>query len=253
MKFALIQLENKPDVFSNFTKIKGYVEHHPDVDCFVLPECALTGYNSKSVLRIDLDHPVYEKLVKLAVKYDSHIFVGAMTSDHISYYHISDKIEIYNKCHLGAKEERLFQSGDKLRMFTVDDVKIGTALCIESHIPDITQSYALSGAEVILMPFATPDVCGERKKLWSKYLPARAYDNGVYVLACNLTGQDFSGGLSAYDYKGDIILESYETKESIQIVNLDFEGLRKRKQSSKVNFLNRRKPMLYRKDDYGIY
>lgn len=253
MDFALVQLKNSSNVQLNVDRIQFYMKSHPEVDCFVFPECALTGYDSENWVQLSEDDPVFLFLLQLAQQYDCHIFIGAATNKHIAYYHISNTIESYYKCHLGLKEKAVFEQGHTLKLFHVEDVSIGIALCIESHIPDLTQTYRLLGADVMIMPFASPDVCGKREKIWNKYLPARAYDNGVYVFACNLTGEGYSGGAVVYDDKGDVIVEDYEGHETMIKVSIDTTQIKHRRTSVKTNYINRRRPELYRKDRYGVY
>jgi len=246
MKLGLVQFKQCMDINENFSNI---LKLNEPVDAYVFPESALTGYRSDKDNSIPLDHPYIRQLQENNDDY----LLGANIEGHISYLHISDELAIYHKSHLGLKEKKMFKSGHELKVFDVKDVKVGVALCIESHIPDISQTLRLMGAEVIIMPFASPHVCGNRYDLWSKYLPARAYDNGVYVIALNLTGGKFSGGLLAYDYLGNEILSHFDNEPCVKVIDLDIDALRQRRTKSKVNYINRRRPELYRKDEHELY
>ncbi len=257
MKFGLIQMNNSLDTVENIKEILKYMKTQPEVKYFTLPENALTGYTSniENLNTISLDDENLNLLKTYCTHTNSHLFVGAAIlndAPQIAYLHVHKRIDIYYKTHLGIKEQTLYKAGNDLKVFDADGIKVGIAICIESHIPDITQTLALNGADIILMPFATPSVCGNRETLWQKYLPARAYDNNVFVLATNLTGHlnklQFPGGLMAFDYKGNDLLNHHESAPGVKVVELDIEGRRKRKLKKKVNYLNRRRPELYRKD-----
>ncbi|MCH4888271.1 hypothetical protein EZV73_11840 [Acidaminobacter sp. JC074] len=246
MKLGLVQFKQCMDINDNLSNILQLQE---DVDVLVFPESALTGYRSDCDNSITLDH----SSIRALQEKNMHYLLGANIDGHISYLHISDQIDLYHKSHLGLKEKKLFKPGNELKVFDVKGVKVGVALCIESHIPDISQTLRLMGAEVIIMPFASPHVCGDRYDLWSKYLPARAYDNSVYVIALNLTGDKFSGGILAYDYLGNEILGHFDRVPCTRVLEIDIDALRERRKKHKVNYINRRRPELYRKDDHELY
>lgn len=60
------------------------------------------------------------------------------------------------------------------------------------------------------MPFAS-GLGGERRQSsWDRFLPARAYDNTVFVGACNAFGDngfgtDLGGGAAVYDVRGFLL------------------------------------------------
>lgn len=258
MKIALIQIENHMDVDFNFLRIKKILTNlEKDTKIVFFPECALTGYLSNlGMTSINSNHPVLSQLRDLAIESNLTIFIGANYENtylYNAYIKINHTVEIYYKTHLGEKERKLFKAGNILYSFDVDDFKFGVAICLESHIPDIIQHYRLDGCHAVVMPFASPSSCGNREVLWNKYLPVRAYDNNLYVFAMNLWGQTgnlfFSGGLVAIDPKGNIISERYEEGEQVIYVNVE-KGMveRMHKGQYKCNYVNRRRPELYRKE-----
>lgn len=122
----------------------------------------------------------------------------------------------YRKTHLGAREAGRFSPGDELLVWELScGVKAGVALCLETHVARVAETLALRGAQVILAPFAAPYQSGARSAVWGKYIPARAYDNRVYLGCCNLFEGNFGGGLLALGPDGETLGEFYGGREKL--------------------------------------
>ncbi len=209
-------------------------------DIFVFPELALTGQK---------DNYIGSEEIK---SYQENVFLGAAVKEGneiFNEYILSSKggeIYRYRKTHLGEKESDYYVAGNSLSVMKANDVAFGIALCIESHIPEISTVLCEKGAEVLIFPFATPRVCGSRKEIWNKYLPARAYDNNAYVIATNLYG-----GMMVISPSGEVLIENY-ADETITI-EIDTEEVRKRRAKNKLNYNSRLKPeVLGKVKKYGF-
>jgi len=113
-------------------------------------------------------------------------------------------------------------------------------------MPELTQTLCENGAEVIIYPFATPEVCGSRKNIWNKYMKARAYDNRAFVIAANLYG-----GIMVINPKGDKLIEEYE-KDTI-VIDIDVDEVYELRNSEKKNFNKRlNKKVLNKVNKYDI-
>ncbi len=253
MKIALAQIDNTYSIEKNIEKIITLVNDY-EADYYVFPESCITGYSSKPerINAISLEDERLQTLVNVAREKNCHIFAGANIvsngKNYIAYLHINEKIDTYYKTHLGIKESGVFSSGTELKVFNAS-IPTGITICIESHFPDVAQSLRLKGAEIILVPFASPKVCGGRKKLWHKYLTARAYDNQVFLFATNLTGKldglTFSGGMIAVDPRGNTMYENYEDSELVKVIEIDESVVAKSRGREKLNYIDRRRPDLY--------
>ncbi|MDA8333914.1 MAG: nitrilase [Peptococcaceae bacterium] len=163
----------------------------------------------------------------------------------------------YRKTHLGRSERPFFSAGDDLPVFSLPKARIAIAICWDMHFPEVAACLALKGAEIIFTPHASPEVSGDRRELWLKYLPARAYDNAAFVAACNLVGQveggrRFSGGLMVFDPRGRLLAEAGGPAEEMLVVDLPAQTLNEIRhgeaRSMRQNFfLSFRRPELYRK------
>jgi predicted amidohydrolase len=116
--------------------------------------------------------------------------------------------------------------------------------------------YSLKGAELLFAPHASPVVAGDRKEIWKRYLGARAYDNSVYLGACNLVGpnkrgKEFSGGALFFGPKGEVLAENFQTEEQLLTADLSAERLNLLRNPNRVSmkdsfFLADRRKELYR-------
>lgn len=164
-------------------------------------------------------------------------------------------LQKYRKTHLGRSEALYFASGDDLPVFTCDKASFAVQICWDLHFPEVTTILSLKGAELIFAPHASPSIVGDRREIWLKYLAARAYDNAVFVAACNLIGEDgagntFCGGALVLDPKGNIVAESFNGNENMLVAELDpvlLNTIRGREAETMRNsfFLAARRPELY--------
>jgi len=258
MIIAVVQIENTLSIKKNFETIEKYTikAYENSSDIIIFPESALTGYTSdiNEVVYIDLDNEYLIKLKEISIKLNIEIFIGAnlMIDNELfnSYLYIYHKIDYYHKTHLGKNEENLFNKGSNLNLFKSKNALIGISICIESHMPEIFITHRLNGAKIIITPFASPKRAGSRKKIWHKYLIARAYDNGVFIIANNLVGQvnkiSYSGGLFIADPNGEVIKERYSNYEDIMFCEIEIDN-KYQDVNFKKNYIIRREPNLYRR------
>jgi N-carbamoylputrescine amidase len=83
-----------------------------------------------------------------------------------------------------------------------------------------------------------------------RHLPARAFDNSLYVVACNQTGDnqaglDFPGLAVILDPAGRIVGKDIDGKENIIIADLKAEKLAAVRGHRMRYFLPNRRPDLY--------
>lgn len=266
-KIALVQMESLVGKRQlNLEKIEYYIKesYKNKVDIICFPEAAIDGY-SKEV------HPAEnEEVLELqklfntwAREYSITILVGFIEGNFTDKPYISyliatpdGKIDFYRKSHLGKSEIEHFSSGNELPVFKTPTSTIGIQICWETHFPEISRVMALKGVDIIFTPFASPVRTGDRRDIWLKYLPARAYDNTVFIAACNLIGINgkgttYGGGLMVLDPKGNLIKEDFNEEESILFVELDPELINniRRQDNNSMKFryyMNHRRPELYR-------
>jgi predicted amidohydrolase len=103
------------------------------------------------------------------------------------------------KTQIDPTEERWYVPGTGRRVFTVDDVTFGIAICHEAfRYPEITRSLVLAGAQLVFIPHFVTTGGGPLPTRWGdpsnpyneKAIMCRALENTVYVAAADSAGPD---------------------------------------------------------------
>ncbi|MFZ5591418.1 MAG: nitrilase-related carbon-nitrogen hydrolase [Bacillota bacterium] len=237
-RIAVVQMQPRlGDIDYNLNKIKQFIQqaarHLVDIVCF--PEMCLQSYNREMAaqLSVPLTGPECSTISSWAMQYRVTVLAGfaEKCAEKGGKPFISQLIAlpdgsmaVYRKTHLGKSETPFFQPGNNLPVFETPTCKIGVQICWDLHFPEASAVLALKGAEVIFAPHASPVIVGDRRGIWLKYLAARAYDNTVYLAACNLTGrvgkQHFCGGALVLDMRGNLLAESFHNQEDMLICTL---------------------------------
>lgn len=238
VKLGLVQAPACKDWNQNLNLVIRYArearEGHCEALCF--PECFLTGYfpTQAELLAVDRSSPGIQAVGAAAKTWGVDLLVGFMERSQDGLYithglfRRDGKIDFYRKTHLGRKEAKVFRAGDCLPVFSLScGLRVGVQLCVETHFSEITQTLSLKGAEVIFAPHASPSASGDRKTLWGKYIPARSYDNRVYLACCNLwDGAQFGGGCVVTTPTGEMAVSCFEDKAAMVMFPVDREEIR---------------------------
>ena len=166
--------------------------------------------------------------------------------------------------------------GDSYNVIELNGVKIGFLICYDNNLPENVRITAMLGAEVIFMPHVTgclPSTMPGRgtvdRALWDnrlsdpvplrqefdgpkgrgwllRWLPARAWENGVYAVFSNPIGLDddtIKPGLSMiFDPYGEVLAECRELGDDVVVALLTDEKIQR---SSGRRYLRARRPELY--------
>ena len=167
--------------------------------------------------------------------------------------------------------------GDRYCVFDLYGWKCGILICYDNNIIENVRATKLLGADILFMPhvtmctpstrpgagFVDPALWANREKdptslriefdglkgrKWlMKWLPARAYDNALYVIFSNPIGMDddqLKNGCSMIlDPFGDIIAECRELGDDFSMATLTPEKL---KDAGGYRYLKARRPELYK-------
>lgn len=123
----------------------------------------------------------------------------------------------YDKLHLfsPAKEDKLFQSGNRPQIFTLDGWRCGVAICYDLRFCEMIRLLALAGIDILFVPAAWPM---QRKEHWQILNQARAIENQMYVAAVNSSGAfgekfPLCGSSMLIDPWGNIISKANEAPQ----------------------------------------
>lgn len=234
---GLVQAASSDSLFENLNKIKNYAMQAEEKNCNILcfPEAFLTGYSSKnaSELAITKENRVFKIIAGLAMEYDMDLMVGYLEKEeeegqdllYITHdiFTPDGRRYSYRKTHLGDREKEVFTEGSSLPVFPLScGMTAGIQLCVENHYPDITRTYSLKGAHIVFAPHAVPRIAGDREAIWKKFIPARSYDNRVYMACCNQWG-----GCFVTDPAGEVTASYFGEEEKLICFQLEKEAVEK--------------------------
>lgn len=152
--------------------------------------------------------------------------IGRYRKTHIPAYFPSD-----GAGGTGSYEKFYFAPGPALATYPVAGTRIGIQICNDRLYPEASRVLALAGAELIVMPtsFSTYADPAQRASIWEVPLRARAYENGVYVLACNRVGTEgprhHLGRSMVVDPRGMIVSEAGTESPQLLTAEVDLEAV----------------------------
>ena len=254
-------------------------------ECSITGYSFALQFSKKQML--DLAEPIpngesVQKLIEIAQKTDMVILAGLFEKDEtdkiFKAYVCVDKnglVAKYRKLHPFINAH--ITAGDSYCVFELFGWKCGILICYDNNIIENVRATTLLGADIIFMPHVTMCTPSTRPgagfvdaQLWEnkeedptslrlefdgmkgrawlmKWLPSRAYDNGIYVVFSNPIGMDndqLKNGCSMIiDPFGDILNECRTFEDSFVIATIIPEKL---KLSGGYRYLQARKPELYR-------
>ena len=242
-RIGLVQMESMVgETKLNFQKIIYLAEtaHKQQISLLCFPECALNGYSPQNASEIgeSLESSWIRQLKECTEDLGITLLVGMvehctdLPKPYISHAILSpgEQPSVYRKVHLGRSELDYFTPGDTFPIFSAHGTTFAVGICWDWHFPETAAIYSLKGAEVLFAPHASPMIAGDRKEIWLRYLGARAYDNSVYLGACNLIGsngkgKNFSGGSLVIGPKGEVCSQSDLNEEGILLANLSADRI----------------------------
>ena len=228
------------------------------------------------------DGPSTEQLITIARKHNTVIMAGLFERD--TDERLYNAYICAGKNGLIAKSRKLhpfinshLSPGNQYVIFEFYGWKCGILICYDNNIIENVRAMTILGAEIIFMPhvtmctpstrpgagFVDPELWynrvsdpaslrlefdGMKGRSWlMKWLPARAYDNGVYIVFSNPIGMDddqLKNGCSMIiDPFGDILAECRKLGDDFIVADCIYEKLEK---SGGSRYKGARRPELYR-------
>jgi len=186
------------------------------------------------------------------------------------------KVAYHRKLHCFISEH--MASGNEYTVFDIPQgARVGVLICYDNNIGENARITALKGAEILLAPHQTggcnspsPKCMGLiDRKLWENrkdnpeaieaefrglkgrgwlmhWLPARAHDNGMFLIFSNGVGIDDNevrtGNAMILDPYGDILAETWRAGDDMVVADLDPSLLTK---CTGCRWIRSRRPRLY--------
>lgn len=242
-----------------------------DLNLAELTEIAETVPNGKST----------RELMRISKEYDIPILAGLVEKDKNeifnTYICVTDKgvVAKYRKLHPFISE--YLSPGNEYCVFELLGWKCGILICYDNNIIENVRATSLLGAEIIFAPHVTGctpskmpgrdyvDHCywenrhtdpvslrlefdGPKGRRWlMRWLPSRAYDNGVYYAFTNPIGYDGehlkNGNSMIIDPYGEVLSEIRSFEDDITISQITKDKI---KWSGGYRYKKARRPELYK-------
>lgn len=151
----------------------------------------------------------------------------------------------YRKVHPAAVrslEKIYFRAGNRFPVWDVRGVAVGAVICYDHVFPEATRCATVQGAELVLGPFATPQL-----PVWEQLMATRAFENGVYMAPCNKVGTEggwtFAGRSLVAGPTGELLHVASDTDDEVFVVEVDTANVHRSRVS--YPFLRDRRPQAY--------
>jgi len=224
----------------------------------VCPELFLTGYgcppdNIRKYAE-PLDGPSFKRIASLAKSHHAAIAYGYSELEQQRVFNslrFVDENGIsqmnYRKTHLFGQYERdIFAAGDCiLPPFAYHGLNIALLICFDVEHCEAVRDVRLKKTDLLISVAANSDQFVNKSMI-----PTRAYENGMYVVYCNRTGDESTfklcGGSEIIAPNGTILAQApfYETGVAIATLPVDY-GEKFKRHVTVNNYLQVRRPEIY--------
>jgi predicted amidohydrolase len=230
----------------------------------VFPECAVTGYgftsrNACQEIAESVPGPMTDAVTKACAERGVFAVVGMIEKAGDRVYNAAALIGpegcigTYRKVHLPCMgADRFVDPGDKpFAVYDLGGLRLGLGICFDASFPEAARILTLQGADVIALPtnWAEPG-----RKIADLVCRVRAFENNVYFLAVNRTGDEagfhFIGLSSLCSPAGEFIARADHDGEAIVTGTVDPQVARQKKSvvcvgEYEIDRINWRRPEMY--------
>jgi predicted amidohydrolase len=248
------------EIERNLDAMERFVEQacqRKRVDLLVFPELATTGYDCgmrfAEFAQLKTG-PVVERVAGWATTYGLHIAVGIAERQKVESVIYSAALLVdpegkvagdYQKVHLRGEQRLVFRPGYRYVVAETDLGRLGLLVGWDLAFPEAARSLALEGAELVCL-------CGSwqapHAHEWRTLISARAYENGIYMAACNRVGEEpsdaFVGESMVVGPRGEIAARLDADAPGIALATVDLDRVRQVQEETQL--LQARQPRSYR-------
>lgn len=199
MRLALRQHAGAPgDPGANLAEVESAATRAAGegASLLVLPELFLSGYDiGPRVVELGMarDDPALARLDEIAARHGLAILAGYPERDGRHLYSAALLVDAtgrrlanHRKLQLrGERETRFFAPGRKPTLVELGGMKLGILIGYDVEFPETVRALALAGAQAVLVPAA---LAAGSPRVLDLLVPARAYENQVFLACCNRCG-----------------------------------------------------------------
>ncbi|MSQ41474.1 MAG: carbon-nitrogen hydrolase family protein [Dehalococcoidia bacterium] len=139
----------------------------------------------------------------------------------------------YTKSFLWHFDRDWFTAGTEYPVFDIDGAAAGLLVCADGRLPEITRSFAVAGARLIVDCTAWVSWARERALLSSAQIdyimPARAIENGAWVVAADKVGVEagsivYAGRSGVIDPAGRWVAQAPADRDGLLTCTIDLDA-----------------------------
>jgi predicted amidohydrolase len=246
MRIALAQVDSAlGDLDANAARAREAIDRAraQDAELVVFPELQLSGYAlagcdaPTAVPARDLARLVQTGGDDPSLLLGFHERDGAASYDSAAYLERARVRHVHRKLALVGyppfDEDASFAAGETLRAFDVDGARVAVLVCNDAWQPALAALAVHDGAEVLLVPAASPTHVVEAESCWRDLTRVYARLLQCYVVFVNRVGEErgmrFWGGSHVVDPAGEVVVEAPRLDEALVVADLDLDRLRRRR------------------------
>lgn len=208
----------------------------------VFPECALSGYvydSAADALPASETVPgeTTEALGAACRQHNIYAIVGLIEREGDTLYNSAclvgpnGLIANYRKCHLPVLGiDRYVGKGNTLSVLELPFAHLGILICYDVRFPEAARTLTLQGADVIVVPTNWPEGAESAPEFLTR---ARAWENRVYVAACNRVGVErgtrFIGRSQIVAPDGTFLAQADGESETLLYAEIDVAKARQKR------------------------
>ncbi|MCY6383678.1 carbon-nitrogen hydrolase family protein [Hoeflea prorocentri] len=263
---AAIQMRSGMDPQSNIRDLRDGVKEAAGRGADYVQTPEMTGALVRdraglcAILKDEADDPVVAAASDLAHEYGIHLHIGstavaAAGGKAANRAYLFDPsgslVAHYDKIHMfdvdldngeSWRESTTYEPGNRAVLAQLPFADLGFGICYDVRFPELFQTLALSGADLLTVPAAFTRQTGQAH--WHTLLRARAIENGAFIVAAAQGGQHEDGretfGHSLMvDPWGRIIAEADHDEPAVITAEID-RSLSRSARGKVPNLKNRR-------------
>ena len=255
LRVALVQLEAR-DLADHkrawdelLHAIDDAATHEPQL--IVLPEASYPAYFLQSreayeAEDLHSDKHILDTLGERAAQHGAHLAVGlvlhspsgSLQNACVLFDPTGREVGRYAKSFLWHFDRSWFEAGDHFPVFQLQipelgEVRAGILICSDSRLEEIPRAYAVEGARLIIDPTAWVSAGRDPTRLSNPQIeflmPARAIENGAWVVCADKTGSEarslvYAGQSGVIDPRGNWAVRAPSNGSGIVIHDLNLDA-----------------------------